>query len=537
MLLAASESAVTKKPRLRLTMRRSSSESPFGSFQSWMSRLMLISCGIQWLAQAAMYFSQAHLYLNGTSWLTSAFELMIFLSSTVTRRNGFSAGAGRAGRPAGGASGARFSKFSMTSQASLLVRIACASSSVRRLGSWGTASVMNSGRYSRQRARTAAVRSAVVESASSWVAMNRLHSEPTIVSHSRYLGCCLISCGSARSAAWQNSRARKVSSRQPGAITANTPALFGGDHSGAMNGPAKLRLPRVITSPPRGSLTGLAVGLVDRAHLGRLGGFHGNRVQLPGLAGRLLGMRGAERAQVVGGLQAADPGELVGLVELLARGAGHVDVERLRLVDPLLAARRALDQPLRLDLEGGGIKPAQLRRRAVDARQVAVEVLEVRDHHLVPEPGALQVGHQILVHHGELAREVRLHEQVLVGRLDRGRHADDVGDGRGRRDGEAVRVAHAVLLNAAAQRLPVEVGGTVELDVAAALGREDVERVLRQDAPLPERAVERGVAAALLGKLGRGPVRGVRHHLHGAVGELHRLVRGVRDAQLVQAVL
>src|SRR5262245_12023161 len=86
MLLAASESAVTKKPRLRFTTRRSSSVRPFGSFHSWMSRLMLISCGIQWLAQAARYFSQAHLYLNGTSWLTSALELMTCLSSTLTRR-------------------------------------------------------------------------------------------------------------------------------------------------------------------------------------------------------------------------------------------------------------------------------------------------------------------------------------------------------------------------------------------------------------------------------------------------------------------
>src|SRR6185503_7236571 len=94
MLFAASESAVTKKPRLRLTMRRSSSVRPPGSFHSWMSRLMLISCGIQWLAQAARYFSQAHLYLNGTSWLRSAFELMTFLSSTLTRRKAFPAGAG-----------------------------------------------------------------------------------------------------------------------------------------------------------------------------------------------------------------------------------------------------------------------------------------------------------------------------------------------------------------------------------------------------------------------------------------------------------
>src|ERR1044071_7733553 len=93
MLFAASESAVTKKPRLRVTMRRSSSVRPRGSFHSWMSRLMLISCGIQWLAQAARYFSQAHLYLNGTSWLRSALELITRLSSTVTRRKAFPAGA------------------------------------------------------------------------------------------------------------------------------------------------------------------------------------------------------------------------------------------------------------------------------------------------------------------------------------------------------------------------------------------------------------------------------------------------------------
>src|SRR5688500_1315679 len=103
MLLAASESAVTKKPRLRLTMRRSSSVRPRGSFHSSMSRLMLISCGIQWLAQAARYFSQAHLYLKGTSWLTSALELMTFLSSTVTRRNGASVpGSGGCAAPLSG---------------------------------------------------------------------------------------------------------------------------------------------------------------------------------------------------------------------------------------------------------------------------------------------------------------------------------------------------------------------------------------------------------------------------------------------------
>src|SRR5450631_743457 len=86
MLFAASESAVTKKPRFRLTMRRSSSVRPFGSFQVAMSRDMLTSCGIQWLAQVARYFSHAHLYLNGTSWLTSVAPLMIRLSAALTRR-------------------------------------------------------------------------------------------------------------------------------------------------------------------------------------------------------------------------------------------------------------------------------------------------------------------------------------------------------------------------------------------------------------------------------------------------------------------
>src|SRR4051812_25140371 len=86
MLLAASESAVTKKPRLRLTMRRSSSVRPFGSFHRAMSRFMFTSCGIQWLAQVARYFSQAHLYLKGTSWLTSVWPLMMRLSAADTRR-------------------------------------------------------------------------------------------------------------------------------------------------------------------------------------------------------------------------------------------------------------------------------------------------------------------------------------------------------------------------------------------------------------------------------------------------------------------
>ena len=89
MLFAARLSAVTKNPRLRLTISRSSSVSPFGFFHSSISRCMLTSCGIQWFAHPARYLSHAHLYLNGTSWLTSAWPLITRLSSTRTRLKPF----------------------------------------------------------------------------------------------------------------------------------------------------------------------------------------------------------------------------------------------------------------------------------------------------------------------------------------------------------------------------------------------------------------------------------------------------------------
>ncbi|MCY1231211.1 hypothetical protein D9M72_436510 [compost metagenome] len=180
-------------------------------------------------------------------------------------------------------------------------------------------------------------------------------------------------------------------------------------------------------------------------------------------------MRGSHRAQVVRGLEAAHPCQLVGVVQLLARSAGHVDVQGLGLVDPLLAAAGGFHQPGRLHFERGGVNVAQVLRDAVDARQRAVEVLQVGNHHLVPQAAFLQVAHQVVVDHGELARQVGLDVQVLEGRLDAGRHTDDVRNGRGRGDRDAVRVAHAVLLDAGAQRVPVHGGGHVDIQVAAAL--------------------------------------------------------------------
>lgn len=85
MLLATKDSAVAKKPRLRLSICRSSSVRPSGDFHSAMSACIATSVGIQWLLQAARYLSHAHRYFIGSSWLTSARALIIRLSSTLIR--------------------------------------------------------------------------------------------------------------------------------------------------------------------------------------------------------------------------------------------------------------------------------------------------------------------------------------------------------------------------------------------------------------------------------------------------------------------
>ena len=68
--------------------------------------------------------------------------------------------------------------------------------------------------------------------------------------------------------------------------------------------------------------------------------------------GRFLGMGRAHGAQVVGRLQAGEPGVLVQGVQLLATGLGHVQVQALGLIQPLLTAAAGLDQPVGIDLEG-----------------------------------------------------------------------------------------------------------------------------------------------------------------------------------------
>ena len=138
-------------------------------------------------------------------------------------------------------------------------------------------------------------------------------------------------------------------------------------------------------------------------------------------------------------------------------------------------------------------------RHPVDLPHAAFVVFQVVDHHLVPQVEFLQILHQIGVHHGELAGQVRFHEQVLIGGLDGLRHPGDIGDGGGGGDGHHIGVAHAGLSDALAQGLPVEAAVAVHLKVVrAALLRQQLQRVDGQDALIPQRAFIRLVAPPLL---------------------------------------
>ncbi len=272
-----------------------------------------------------------------------------------------------------------------------------------------------------------------------------------------------------------------------------------------------------------------------RADLGR-----GDGVEFAVGAGEggLLHVAGRAGPQVVGGLAAQGPGQLVQLVQLAAVRRGHVEVQRLGLVDPFLPAGRRLDQPRAVDLEGGAEQRLDVVGDAVDRRQGTVEVLQVGDHHLVPQPAVLERPDQMGVDDGEVAGHVRLDEQVPVGWLDRLADPDDVRDGRRRRDRHHVGVAHADGDHLLPQRVPVQPGAGVLLEGAEAtpVPAEDADRVDRQDSAAPQRPVERRIAPALGGQLGGGRDGPVRKHFHRRVGEVDRGVRGVRQAQGVQGV-
>jgi len=144
---------------------------------------------------------------------------------------------------------------------------------------------------------------------------------------------------------------------------------------------------------------------------------------------------------------------------------------------------------------------------------------------------------QVAVEFGELAGEVALHEEVLVGRLDARRAADDVRDRGGRGDGEHVGVAHAMLGDLGADRSPVHETATLDLDRFAAFLLEQVNGVLRKQAAVPLGALVSAVGTAFGGEVGGGLVGVVGHGFHDLVVELDGGVGGEGDVATVEAIL
>ena len=147
--------------------------------------------------------------------------------------------------------------------------------------------------------------------------------------------------------------------------------------------------------------------------------------------GGLLDVGGAEAAEVVGGLEAGVPRVAIHVAQGLEVRRLDPQIHALSLVDPLLATRGGVDDPLGVDVESGEVFGLQVFGDAGDVFQLAVEVLEVVDHVLIPEAAGLEVFHEEGIQHDELTGEVRFNEEVLVGGLDAGGGVGDVRDRRG----------------------------------------------------------------------------------------------------------
>src|SRR5690606_13609260 len=110
----------------------------------------------------------------------------------------------------------------------------------------------------------------------------------------------------------------------------------------------------------------------------------------------------------------------------------------------------------------------------------------VGDHDFIPQLAFFQVAHQVVVDHGELARQIGLDVQVAVVGFYARRDPDDVRDGCRGGNGYAVGVAHAVLPDVRAQGVPIKCAAVVNLDIATALLAQQGQCVLRQNATIPQ---------------------------------------------------
>ena len=200
---------------------------------------------------------------------------------------------------------------------------------------------------------------------------------------------------------------------------------------------------------------------------------------------RLLGGVTRLHVQVVGRLHAALPRREVDVHHVAEVARLEVHVAADRLVDPLLRARRDLEERVRRELEARLVDLLDVVRDRVDVLDVALRAQD-RLAHVDPRCRASAGRDQVAVHLEELAVAGGAAEDLRELRVEAGRGAGDETDGCRGRDRHERRVAHAAL-DLHAQRVPVEAGRAVDLDLDAAVGLGQRDRVEGHEALRPAR--------------------------------------------------
>src|SRR5688572_18775333 len=170
--------------------------------------------------------------------------------------------------------------------------------------------------------------------------------------------------------------------------------------------------------------------------------------------GRLADARRGPRAQVVGRLEALLPGVQVHRAELADRRGLDEEVEGLALVEVRPARGGHVEQGAHRELPHRAVEQAQVLGDLLDLLDRALGALDELADALGPEAARLEVVHEILVDHEEVAREGLALEEVRELRLDALVAAGDRGDRGRRRDREQERVAETVLRDARLQLVP-----------------------------------------------------------------------------------
>ena len=267
-----------------------------------------------------------------------------------------------------------------------------------------------------------------------------------------------------------------------------------------------------------------------------LGG-HDSALFLFDVDGGFLDVGGLEGAEVVGGLEALVPGAAIHVAEGLHLRGGEEEVDALALVDPLLAAGGGVDDVFVVDAEDGFVLVLEGFRDVVDGVELTVEIFELVEHFLVPEVGLLEVFDELAVEDDEVAGEVGFDVEVLVVRLDARGGAHDVRDGGGGGDGEDVGIPHAVLGDFLADDGPVHFAAAGDVDLAAALGLEEIDGVLREEAAVPFAAFVTAVGTDFGGEVAGRVVGVVGDGFHEFVIELDGGIGGEGEVALVEGVL